>query len=270
MDRVQKLIAHTGLCSRRRAEELIEDGKVTVNGVVITLGDKAQETDDIHVEGKLVKFEKKVYLAFHKPKFVLTALHDESDRDTVGDFITVKERVYPTGRLDFNAEGLLILTNDGDFANLILHPSNEMQKEYRVWLNKPLANDDLMQLRRGVKLKDGFAKADFIKASKEKVDMAIHEGRHKIVKRMFKEVGYHVDRLIRTRVGPVTLGTLKEGKTRPLLPVEIRKIKEFGDLSSTARKKALTKSASTISTTDKKKNQKKRSKKNSDIIPKNA
>lgn len=269
MDRVQKLIAHTGLCSRRKAEELIEAGEVKVNGQVITLGDKAEESDKIEVNGKLITFEKKVYLAFHKPKFVLTALGDESDRPSVQDFITTKERIYPTGRLDYNAEGLLILTNDGDFANIILHPSHEIQKEYQVWLDKPFHNNDLSQLKRGVKLKDGFVKADNIRVQKNKVDIAIHEGRHKIVKRMFKEVGYHVDRLIRTRVGPVTLGNLKEGKTRPLLPIEIEKIRNF-DKKSYKQTKKPNSTKKPEEKTDKKKTYNKRPKKESTIIKKNA
>jgi 23S rRNA pseudouridine2605 synthase len=224
-ERVQKIIANAGICARRRAEDLIKSGKVTVNGKKITIGDKADVSkDDIVVDGKKLKRIRRVYLAFHKPKGCLTSLKDPSGKRTIFDIIKVKERVIPVGRLDFNTEGLLILTNDGNFANKIMHPRYEVRKIYHVSLDKPFDEDLAKKFKHGIRLEDGVTRPSIVKAlsnDKRTVSITIHEGKNRIVRRMFNSLGYNVRRLVRVKVGPIGLNDLPAGKTRPLTTDEI-------------------------------------------------
>lgn len=224
LQRVQKLLSNYGYCSRRQAEKLIEEGKVKVNNKIISLGDKASETDKIYVDGKLVAQEKKVYLIFNKPVGCITAVKDPRFK-TVMDYIKIKERVFPVGRLDYNTSGLLILTNDGDFANKIMHPRYEIKKTYFVKLNEPVAKQDIISLKKGIKLEDGITSpAEITNIFANNLEITIHEGKKRIVRRMFKALGYYVLFLTRIKIGNLKLGNLKPGKYRPLSKEEIQKI----------------------------------------------
>jgi 23S rRNA pseudouridine2605 synthase len=224
--RVQKLLSNYGYCSRRKAEKLIEQGMVKVNGKTITIGDKASEKDKISVDGKLINKEKKIYLIFHKPLKCVTALRDKQYK-TVIDYIDIKERVFPIGRLDYNTSGLLLLTNDGDFANSIMHPRYEIKKTYLVEVDRPVTNIGKKQLEQGVLLKDGLtepAKINII--SPTSFEIQIHEGKNRIVRRMVSALGYKVTSLSRVSIGKLPLGKLKLGGFRKLMPKEMKKIFE--------------------------------------------
>ncbi|MBN2142487.1 rRNA pseudouridine synthase [Candidatus Woesearchaeota archaeon] len=222
--RVQKLISNWGYCSRRKAEALIEQGQVKINGQVAKLGDKASANDNILVEGKLVRPEKKIYIMFNKPKHCATALEDKFQK-TIMSFIHLKERVFPIGRLDYNTTGLLLLTNDGDFANSIMHPRYEIKKSYAVELDKPIDTRTLKRIEHGVMLDDGMtAPGKARKLQRNKVEIMIHEGRNRIIRRMMKALGYHVVSLERTRIGRLELGSLKPGQIRHLSEEDKEKI----------------------------------------------
>jgi len=219
--RVQKLLSNYGYCSRRKAEELIKQGKVRVNKKIITIGDKATKDDKIYVNNKLVKKEKRIYLMFHKPAGCVTALKDDYNK-TIMDYIDIKQRVFPVGRLDYDASGLLILTNDGTLANKIAHPRYETQKTYIVKLNKRIKNE-ISRLEKGVKIGKRKVKAKVRKINPNTIEITIHEGRNKIVKRLMKAVGFRVKYLKRTKIGNLKLGNLKPGKYKFLTKKEIKK-----------------------------------------------
>ena len=228
MERLQKVIANCGVCSRRKAEELILEGKVTVNGKVIReLGTKVSEKDTVEVMGKVLEKKQSLYFLLNKPRGVITSVRDEKNRKTVIDLIDIDERIYPIGRLDYDTTGVLLLTNDGGFSNLMTHPSGQIEKVYVAKLNKKIEGKDLAQLKKGV-LMDGYLmKADRIKLRKTNsdgtciVELTIHEGRNHQVKKMFESVGYLVDKLKRERVGFLTTGKLKSGEYRSLTPKEV-------------------------------------------------
>jgi 23S rRNA pseudouridine2605 synthase len=227
LERVQKIISNAGFCSRRKAEEFIAEGKVTVNGKTIKLGDKADVAkDEIIAVGRRITAEQKKYYAFYKPHNVLTTLSDPSGKPTVADYVShLPVRVFPTGRLDYDAEGLLILTNDGDFANRIMHPRYEVSKKYEAELRERIRDAELAKIKGVIRLEDGPVKIESCKRLNEvTIELTIHEGRHKIVKRIFKELGFYVKRLKRIQVGPFKLGRLKAGEVADL-PKET--VKEF-------------------------------------------
>ena len=175
MDRVQKIIAESGLCSRRKAEELIEDGKVTVNGVTITIGDKAdKETDNICVEGQKIHIEEKVYYPLNKPKNYLCTSSDVYKRKTVLELVPKKKRVYSVGRLDRDATGLLLITNDGDFANNITHPSHEVKKTYIAVLDAPFKPSQAKILEEGIRLDKQLVKGKIVVLDKDTIAITIH------------------------------------------------------------------------------------------------
>ena len=224
LQRVQKLLSNYGYCSRRKAEELIDKGCVAVNGKVISLGDKASGSDTITVNGKTLKKERKVYLMFNKPLKCVTALRDTQYK-TIMSYIKVKERVFPVGRLDYYTSGLLILTNDGDFANKIMHPRYEIKKTYAVALDKPMKKEDIRELQRGVTLSIGKTSPAKVRVIEpDLVEVTIHEGKNRIVRRMMRTLGYAVKYLHRTKIGGLTLGSLKEGQYRSLTDKEKKKI----------------------------------------------
>ncbi len=215
-ERVQKILSNNGYCSRRKAEELIEKGLVSVNGTVITIGDKATIEDDIIVEGNPIKKEKKVYYAFYKPPRCVTALTDPF-YPTIMEYIKIKERVFPVGRLDFNTTGLIILTNDGDFANQVAHPSNETKKTYLARLGKTISYRELKKIEVGMEIEGRITKASKVERIEENiVEITIHEGRKHIVKKIFSELGYKVLTLERTRIGKLDLEGLHIGRSRKL------------------------------------------------------
>ncbi len=232
MERLQKIIANSGVCSRRKAEELITAGKVIVNGEVITeLGFKAEYNDSIVVNGNLLKKEDKVYYLLNKPKGVVTTVKDEHNRKTVIDLIPTDKRIYPVGRLDYDTTGLLILTNDGDLSNLLMHPSNEIDKVYVAKLEGVIKGESINQLKNGVEIDGVKVKASRVKLKKTDyptnsciVEITIHEGKNHQVKKMFEAVNYNVLKLKRERVGFLGLDNLKSGEFRTLNPKEVGRL----------------------------------------------
>lgn len=232
--RLQKYMAHAGLASRRVCEDILRAGRVTVNGKPATLGmvvDPAR--DKVLVDGRPIgRPERKRYLILHKPAGYVTTVRDQFKRKTVMDLIKgVPERIYPVGRLDYDTEGLLILTNDGKLANRIMHPRYELEKVYLVTVKGQITLTALRQLRRGVELSDGKtapARVELLMndGNSSMIRMAISEGRNRQVRRMCEAVGFPVVRLVRIAVGPIKLGKLKSGEFRDLTPAEISKLKQ--------------------------------------------
>jgi 23S rRNA pseudouridine2605 synthase len=243
VERLQKIIAQAGWGSRREVERWILDGRVTVNGSVITqLGSKADpDRDKIKIDGKLVQPTARRTFLFHKPEGVITSVRDPKGRPDLGEWLDRlgrRGRLFPVGRLDFNSSGLLILTNDGELAQRLMHPRYQFPKVYRVKVSGHLSERDLNRLRHGIKLEEGMtapAKIRVIKALKQKawVEVEIREGRYREIRRMFEALGYSVEKLVRIRLGPLDLGTLPPGAMRPLSPREVAALKkEAGRVSS--------------------------------------
>lgn len=232
--RLQKILSEMGITSRRKAEDLIFEGRVTVNGRIATIGTKADPVKDhIKVNGKLlIRPEPKVYIMLNKPKNVVTSLHDPEGRPTVKDFLKgVKYRVFPVGRLDYDSEGLLLLTNDGDFAHAVLHPSKKISKTYLVKVKGILEEDEIEKLRAGVKLVEMItapAKVKRIRKTENNswLEMTIYEGKKRQIRRMLEKTGHDVLKLKRIRVDGLELGKLEPGTFRYLTPEERDKIKK--------------------------------------------
>lgn len=233
--RIQKLIADSGYCSRRKAEELISAGRVKVNGRECSLGDKAlPDKDIITIDGQPIAQVKKrrlYYIMLHKPRGYVTTMKDELDRKNVSELLSdLPERVYPVGRLDRNSEGLLLFTNDGAFANDIMHPSRHISKTYRVTVRPDISDEQLVSLSGGVMI-DGkkTLPANVIVLDKQPgrvvLQITIHEGRNRQIRKMCEAVGLEVARLKRTSIGPLKLGMLKPGEYRELKPDELRAIR---------------------------------------------
>jgi 23S rRNA pseudouridine2605 synthase len=233
-ERLQKVISRAGVASRRQAEELILAGKVKVNEQVVTeLGVKVSSRDKVKVDGKLIRRENPVYLLFYKPKGVITTTKDERGRKTVLDYLPrVKERVYPVGRLDYNTEGLLVLTNDGHLTNKMIHPRYELKKVYRARIEGMATEEALDKLRVGVELEDGMTSPALVQKLEYEpmrdytvIEITIHEGRNRQVRRMCDAAGMHVTRLRRIREGRLKLGDLPVGKWRYLTEEEVAMLK---------------------------------------------
>jgi 23S rRNA pseudouridine2605 synthase len=228
-ERLQKVLAAAGIGSRRACEELIAAGRVTVDGRTATLGDKVDPAEAvIHVDGeRIVTDTRIVYLAMNKPRGVLSTMADDQGREAIADYIgNLEQRVFHVGRLDADSEGLLLLTNDGALAHRLTHPSFGVSKTYLVEVQGTVPQSVRRRLLAGVELDDGPARADAVKVvdttgGRALVELVLHEGRKHIVRRMLDEVGFPVRRLVRTAIGPVTLGGLKPGRTRRLNRVEI-------------------------------------------------
>jgi 23S rRNA pseudouridine2605 synthase len=227
--RLQKVLAAAGVGSRRACEELIAEARVTVDGVVATLGDRVDPaTAVIHVDGRRVVTDPRmVYLAFNKPRGVVSTMDDERGRRSLADFLgRMRSRVFHVGRLDADSEGLLLLTNDGDLAHRLTHPSYGVAKTYLCQVRGPVRKAVGRTLLAGVTLPDGPVKVDAFRVvdtagRSALVEMVVHEGRKHVVRRLLAHVGHPVTRLVRTRVGPVPLGNLKPGHTRRLTRDEI-------------------------------------------------
>lgn len=232
MERLQKAIAEAGVTSRRKAEQFILAGKVKVNGKVIQeLGYKVDEKDRIEVEGVPITKEKKVYFLLNKPREMISSVSDEKHRKTVVDLIPCKERIYPVGRLDYDTTGVLLLTNDGEFANILMHPSKEVKKVYIAKIKGILKGEAIKELKQGVLVDGQKVKAERVKVRKidpkkntSMVEISIHEGKNHQVKKMFESVGYEVLKLKRERIAFFDLTGLKSGEYRPLTPKEIAKV----------------------------------------------
>ncbi len=229
MERLQKVIAQSGYTSRRKAEDLIVNGKVKVNGnVVKELGTKVSSSDQIEVENKLITKEEKEYYLINKPRGVITSTEDDKKRKVVTELIDTKARIYPVGRLDYDTTGALLLTNDGDFANIIMHPKSKIEKVYLAKLEGIIKGEQINKLKEGVYIDNVKVVPSRVKLKKinsEKnvclVEIIIHEGKNHQVKRMFESVGYHVEKLTRSRIGIFTTENLKSGEYRKLTPKEV-------------------------------------------------
>ena len=230
MERLQKVIAASGYTSRRKAEELIQAGKVKVNGKLVTeMGYQVSGTDTVEVAGTVINREEKEYILLYKPRGVVTTTSDEKDRKTVLDLINTNKRIYPVGRLDYDTTGVLLLTNDGELTNLLIHPSSDIEKVYVAKIEGILSKDDIVKLSNGVYI-DGKKTAKAV-VKVEKVDkknnvsyvkLIIHEGRNHQVKKMFEAIGYTVVKLKRENFAFLNLNGLRSGEYRYLSTHEVK------------------------------------------------
>lgn len=230
--RLNKFLANAGVCSRREADEYIQKGVVKVNGEVITeLGTKITRQDEVLFNGRPVQIESKVYIVLNKPKNCVTTSDDPQERLTVMDLVknACTERIYPVGRLDRNTTGVLLLTNDGDLASKLTHPSFKKKKIYHVWLDKNISTEDMEKIANGIELEDGEIHADAISyvndSDKNQVGIEIHSGRNRIVRRIFESMGYHVTKLDRVYFAGLTKKNLGRGKWRFLNEKEVNALR---------------------------------------------
>ncbi len=237
MERLQKVIAACGLTSRRKAEVLISEGRVRVNGNVIReMGYKVKKGDRIEVDGELIQKENKVYYVMNKPKKCLCTLDDEHGRKTVVSLIDCEERIFPVGRLDYDTSGVLILTNDGEFANMIIHPRYHLPKTYDVLIDGILDTSQIKELEKGIQLDDGMTlpakvrvrKKDYA-LKKTKFDLTIVEGRNHQVKRMVEYFGYQVTSLHRKSIGFLKVDDMSQGSYRLLKPQEVKDLRRLAN-----------------------------------------
>lgn len=231
MTKLNKFISDSGICSRRKAADLIKDQKVTVNGTItIEPYYEVQPKDAIKVNGKLIQHNngQKVYYLFNKPQDCITTVSDPQDRTTVMHYFKrIKERIYPVGRLDRNTTGVLLVTNDGDLTQKLSHPKFRVEKTYHVTTHKPVTKEHMQLLLKGVKLEDGFMKVDKVRPltqRKNTLSVTIHSGKKHIIKRLFKQLRYFVERLDRTRFGSLSKQGLRIGTYRALSKEEIEKL----------------------------------------------
>lgn len=235
MERLQKVLAQAGVASRRKCEEYIQAGRVQVNDeTVTTLGVKVDPAvDAIKVDGKPINRQRMQYLLFNKPKGVITSTVDPEGRSVVSDYLRgVKERIYPVGRLDYDSEGLLLLTNDGELANLLTHPRHHVPKTYHATVEGVPHGDLLDKLRKGIKLDDGVtapAEVEYVDVNPDKnesvISITIHEGRNRQVRRMFEAIHFPVVRLKRVQFGSLLLEGLQRGKHRELAKAEVDELR---------------------------------------------
>lgn len=236
MERLQKIIAHSGVTSRRKAEQLILDGKVKVNGKVVReLGTKVSTNDKIEVEEIPIQKEEPVYYMLYKPREVISAVADDKGRRVVTELFPEEERrIFPIGRLDYHTSGLLLLTNDGEFANLLMHPKYNIDKLYVAKVNGIPTREEIKKIEKGVQLEDGKtapAKVKLLSIDKKKgssiVQLIIHEGKNRQVRRMFEAIGYKVQKLKREQYGFLDLHGLKPGEYRELTPHEVKQLRNL-------------------------------------------
>lgn len=236
MERLQKVIAQAGITSRRKAETLILEGKVKVNGKVVTeLGVKVDpKKDKIEVNGIPLEREEPVYYLLYKPRGVISSVSDEKGRKTVTDFVETDYRIFPVGRLDYDTSGAIILTNDGEFAQLLTHPKHEIEKVYVAKVRGIPTGEKIKMLRKGVMLEDGKtapAKVKVLSVDRKKnvaiIRITIHEGRNRQVRRMFEAVGHEVVKLKRERIAFLDLKGMNPGDVRPLKPIEVKHLREL-------------------------------------------
>ena len=237
MERLQKIIASSGYCSRRKAEDLIKQGKVMVNGeLVCDLGTKASLSDLITIDGNEIKGCSKEYILLYKPRGVITSTKDEKGRKTVLDIVRSKNRLYPVGRLDYDTSGLLLLTNDGELTNILTHPSHEIDKVYIVKTNVCVDPKKVKELEKGVIIdgkKTSRARVRIKRLdhrnNKSIIELTIHEGKYHQVKKMFETIGYEVASLKRERYAFLTLDGLTSGQYRKLSIKEVKKLYALKD-----------------------------------------
>jgi len=225
--RINKFISETGFCSRREADKLVEQGRVTLNGRKVVLGDKAAEGDDVRVDGKPLKAKKPaIYIAFNKPVGI-TCTTERHIKGNIIDYIRHKERIFPIGRLDKPSEGLIFLTSDGDIVNKILRAGNNHEKEYVVTVNKPITPDFIQKMSSGVPVLGVVTKKCFVRKESSFVfTIILTQGLNRQIRRMCEYLGYNVNKLKRVRIMNVTLQNLPVGKWRDLTPSEMKEINE--------------------------------------------
>ena len=230
MERLQKVIAQSGLTSRRKAEELIKLGKVKVNGKIVTeLGTKVDSKDTIEVDNKILEKENKEYYLLNKPRGYITSTSDDRDRKVVTSLINTSARIFPVGRLDYDTTGVLLLTNDGDFANILMQPKNNIEKVYLAKIEGIIKGEQINRLKSGVEIDGIKVKASRVKLKRinnesntSMVEITIHEGKNHQVKKMFEKVGYRVEKLTRKRIAIFTTENLKSGEYRKITPKEVQ------------------------------------------------
>ena len=228
--RINKFLAESGISSRRKSEEFISQGRVAVNDkIILDLGHKVDtEKDEVTLDGERIRPKKNIYIILNKPRGYITTVSDDRNRSTVLDLIKIKERVYPVGRLDYDTTGLLFLTNDGDFSQLLTHPGNKVPREYEVKLDKPLEESDKKKLLDGIKLegKPGkFLKLSYRNSNRKNLLVGCEEGRNRFVKRMFGKLDYTVIELNRVSFAGISLD-IPVGKSRILTLQELQTIKQ--------------------------------------------
>lgn len=234
-ERLQKVIARSGYASRRKAEELIIKGKVTVNGNIVTeLGTKVTPKDEILVEGESISNDELVYFLLNKPRETVSTSSDDLGRKTVVDIIETDKRIFPIGRLDYDTTGLLLLTNDGELTNILTHPSSKVPKTYLAKLDRIIEIEDFYMLKKGIKIDGRVVNISHLKIKKKDkkknicfVEVTITEGRNHIIKRLFESLGYDVTKLTRTHYGFLDLGTLLSGEYRTLTRREISELYKY-------------------------------------------
>ncbi len=230
-EQLNKYIAESGICSRRKATDLIKTGQISINENIVTDPTyRLQKNDIVKYNGSKIKPQRKVYILLNKPKDYITTRSDERGRKTVLELIDskIKERIFPIGRLDRATTGLLILTNDGELSQKLAHPSNEVEKVYQVTLKEELRREDFIKLSKGLTLEDGFIKPDFISFNgkqKKIVNIGLHSGKNRIVRRLFEYLGYHLSKLDRIQYAGLTKENLAQGKWRFLTTEEITYLK---------------------------------------------
>ncbi len=227
-ERLQKILARSGLASRRVSEDLIDSGRVTINGKVATLGDKATEFDQIELDGiPVLRNPDLVHYLLHKPRTVLSTASDPEGRETVVDLVPSEARVFPVGRLDADSEGLIILTNDGDLTQRLTHPSFGVPKEYLAHVEGVPSRSAIRRLREGIELEDGMTSPAEVSMPQDGLlRIVMHEGRNRQVRRMCDAVGHPVLRLVRVRIGPITDPALSAGDWRTMTRDEIHSLYE--------------------------------------------
>jgi 23S rRNA pseudouridine2605 synthase len=229
--RLNRYVANAGICSRREADELIKNGKIKLNGKIVTeMGIKVMPGDSVVYKGKKINPEKKVYILLNKPKDYVTTTSDPEGRKTVMDILknACKERVFPVGRLDRSTTGVLLITNDGDLAKKLTHPSHKQKKIYQVSLDRNLTKNDLLAIAEGIELEDGMIAADaisYIEDNKSEIGIEIHSGKNRIVRRIFEHLGYDIKKLDRVYFAGLTKKNLPRGKWRFLSEKEVSFLK---------------------------------------------
>lgn len=232
--RINKYLAQCGVASRRDCDRIISEGRVTLNGRVCGLGDDVADGDTVKVDGKQVAIKKNEYYLLHKPKGYLSTVSDDKGRKTVMDILgSSVGRVYPVGRLDYDSEGLLLLTTDGELAQHLTHPSNEVPKTYLVKVEGRLTEDDLNPIRSGIEIEGGYVtkkcRAHIVETNRDftRVEMVLREGKNREIRKMFAAIGKEVMLLKRTKVGELTLRGLERGSFRKLSPAEVEYLKSI-------------------------------------------
>ena len=237
MIRLQKVIADSGFCSRRKAEEYIVNKKVMVNGKIVSgLGTKVDEKDEIIVDGNAISHQEKEYYVFYKPRGVICSTNDDKGRKTVVDFFESNKRLYPVGRLDYDTTGIIFLTNDGDFTNMILHPKNKIPKVYIAKLEGIIDGYSIKKIKAGITVDKVKCTPDRVKlknvdkkANTCIVEIVIHDGRNHEIKKIFESVGYNVLKLKRESIGFIDLTGLTSGKYRKLTIKEVKQLYAYSN-----------------------------------------